>query len=74
MREKGWNSRLIGQIHDAMVIDVDPAELAKVSKLVKRITTVELAKNWRWINVPLSVEADLGDLDGSWATLKGYSL
>lgn len=74
MREKGWNSRLIGQIHDAMVIDVDPDELAKVSKMVKRITTVELVKNWTWINVPLSVEADLGDVNGSWATLKSYAL
>lgn len=74
MREKGFKSRLIGQIHDAMVIDVDPSELTKVSKLVKRITTVELAKNWKWINVPLSVEADLGDVDGSWATLKEYNL
>ena len=74
MREKGWNSRLIGQIHDAMVIDVDPAELIKVSKLVRRITTVELAQNWKWINVPLSVEADLGTVDGSWATLKSYKL
>lgn len=74
IREKGWNSRLIGQIHDAMIIDVDPTELPKISKMIRRITMQDLAQNWKWINVPLSVEADLGDVDGSWATLKPYKL
>jgi DNA polymerase I-like protein with 3'-5' exonuclease and polymerase domains len=74
IREKGWGSKLIGQIHDALVIDVVPDELQKISKMIKRITTVELAQHWRWINVPLSVEADLGTVNGSWATLEEYKL
>lgn len=74
LTEGGYRTRLIGQIHDAVVLDVHPEELNKVSKLVKRITTKELAKAWKWINVPLSVEADLGPVDGSWASLESYKL
>ena len=72
--EKGWKTRLIGQIHDEVVLDVAPEELLKVSKIVKRITTVDLPRAFKWINVPLSVAADLGPVDGSWASLEEYPL
>lgn len=72
--EKNYDSRLIGQIHDAMVLDVSPNELYKVARMIKRITTIELSRNWNWIIVPLSVEVEIGDIDGSWATLKHFEL
>ena len=72
--EKGWKTRLVGQIHDEITLDVAPDELLKVCKIVKRVTTVDLPKAFKWINVPLEVSADLGDVDGSWATLKEFKL
>jgi len=74
LSRRGLQSRLIGQIHDAVVLDVYPPELKKVCHIVKRITTRALREEWDWIIVPLSVEADLGDVNGSWATLKPFEL
>ena len=70
IKKRGWKTRLIGQIHDSMVLDVYPPERERICKLIKRITTVELAKEWTWINVPLSVTIEIGDVDGDWTTLK----
>jgi len=65
-REQNWKSRLIGQIHDAMVLDVHPDELDMVASTVHRITCEDLPKHWTWINVPLEVEAEVCPVDCSW--------
>ena len=65
-REQNWKSRLIGQIHDAMVLDVHPDELDMVASTVHRITCEDLPKHWSWINVPLEVEAEVCPVDCSW--------
>ena len=74
MRKEKWKTRLIGQIHDAIILDVHPDEIKHVGKVIQRITCEDLPKAWTWINVPLEVEADLGDIDKSWAELKPYKL
>lgn len=74
MRQREMDSRIVGQIHDAIVIDVNPNELETVRKLVKKILTKDLQEEWKWINVPLSVEADLGGVDESWADLKEFKI
>ena len=70
--EKGYKSRLIGQIHDAVVLDIHPEELNVIAPLIRRILTVDLPKAWPWIIVPLDIEMDLGKVDGSWAELHPY--
>jgi len=65
-REQNWKSRLIGQIHDAMVLDIHPDELDMVASTVHRITCEDLPKHWTWINVPLEVEAEVCPVDCSW--------
>ncbi|HDY89499.1 MAG TPA: hypothetical protein ENH82_15475 [bacterium] len=67
MREEKWNTRLIGQIHDSIILDVHPSELHHVAKIVRRVTCEELPKAWSWIIVPLSVDMELADVDKSWA-------
>ncbi len=74
LRQNNMKTRLIGQIHDAIVIDVYPPELMDVGRALKRIMCDELRREWNWINVPLDVEADLGAVDGSWADLKYWAL
>ncbi len=61
-------TRIIGQIHDAMVLDVHPSELDIVAKMIKKITTVRLLEHFKWICVPMDVEAELCPVDGSWNT------
>jgi len=67
-------SKIIGQIHDAIVFDIYPPELVRVSKLIKQVMTQELVEHWRWIIVPMDVEVDLGEIDASWADLSFYKI
>jgi hypothetical protein len=62
-----FKSKLIGQIHDSMIFDVDPSELDTIVKLVRRVTCIDLPKAWKWINVPLDVEIEMCAVDSSWA-------
>jgi uracil-DNA glycosylase family 4 len=62
-----FDTLLVGQIHDAIVLDVNPKELEEVYKLVQNIGTKQLPKAFKWINVPLSIDAELCPVDGSWA-------
>jgi len=73
LEEGGFRSALVGQIHDAIVIDIHPEELEEVMGMARRVMTQELPNAFKWIIVPLRIEADLGPVDGSWATLKPYN-
>jgi len=64
---KDWDSRIVGQIHDEIVFDVLPKEQKELEKLVIEITTKRLPAEWKWINIPLQVDTDLFEIDGSWA-------
>lgn len=72
MREEGWDTRLVGQIHDSMILDVNPDELEHVVKVLHRVTCHDLPETWKWINVPLEVEVEVCPVDGSWAEKTEY--
>lgn len=69
LEQSGMKSRIIGQIHDAIIFDIFPPELEKVKKIATKVMTVDLPKAWKWIIVPLRVEFDVGEVDKSWAFL-----
>lgn len=66
----GFRSRLIGQIHDAIDFDIYPPELQDILEIAQRVTCEDLPKQWHWINVPLKVDAEICDVDESWADKK----
>jgi DNA polymerase-1 len=66
MMKRGWKTRLIGQIHDSLILDVHPSELSMIIETIKKVTEVDLPKNWDWINVPLKIDAELCGVDQSW--------
>lgn len=72
LRRYKFKTKIIGQIHDSIILDVYPPELEKVSALAYDITVNQLAKHWDWITVPLEVEADLGGVNQSWLSLTPY--
>ena len=74
MQREGWRSRIIGEVHDSMILDVHPDELDHVVKTVNRIACEELPKRWPWINVPMAIEVEASEVDGSWATVKPYEV
>lgn len=74
MIKEGWRTRLIGQVHDSILFDVHPDELLHVAKTVRRVTTVDLLKAWKWIIVPLEIEADLCGIDESWSKKQPWKM
>lgn len=65
-REK-MDSVIVGQIHDAIVFDVNPKELNKLIKIMNCIMCNDVRQYWPWIIVPLEIGAEICPVDGSWA-------
>jgi len=65
-RESKWDSRLIGQIHDSMLLDVHPDELEMVRKTLHQVMCRDLRKAWPWIIVPMEIDIQVSPVDGSW--------
>jgi len=74
MRNERWDSKLIGQIHDSIIVDVNPKELNHVCTVIHRITCEDLPKAWRWIITPLDVKMSLSPVDGSLADMEKFVL
>lgn len=67
IKARGLKSRLIGQIHDSMVLDAHPDEIQTLLSLIKWIATDWLLEEWKWIIVPMEIEAGILDVDANWA-------
>lgn len=66
LRKMKLKSKLIGQIHDAIVLDVPPDELKKVSWLLQKIMVEKLMENFDWIIIPIAIEIEATPPGGSW--------
>lgn len=65
-KKKNWNSKIIGQIHDSIVFDLDPKEEQEILLVVKYIMEKKIRKTFDWIIVPLEAEFEMTPIDGSW--------
>lgn len=74
LKKNKMRSKLIGQIHDSVVAEAHRSELAEVLQIIKEVMTVALPKVWKWIIVPLEVEAEVAPLGGSWFEKKKVDL
>lgn len=74
MTRKRYRSRIIGQIHDSIVLELHPDETVEILQLAHHIMTVQLPKAWKWIKCPMEADADLAPIDGSWNTMKGFEI
>ena len=72
IQESLWDTRLVGQIHDAILLDVKPSELGQVAETVRRVMEDDVRRAWKWITVDLEVEAELFEVDGPWVNGKSY--
>ena len=68
MRKRKMRSRVVAQIHDSIIADVQRDEVDDYLELAADITTNRLRKAWPWITVPFTVEAELAE--GSWRDKK----
>ncbi len=63
-------SKIIGQVHDSIVIDLHPNEEIQVISIINHIGTTVLHDTFDWITVPLELEFDITDVDAPWSTKK----
>lgn len=66
LNKLGAETKIIGQIHDEMLLDVPESENAMVKKLLREIMTSRILNVWDWINVPLDIGATQTEIEGNW--------
>lgn len=69
---ENWQTKLIGQIHDEILLDLHPLEEEHVMSTVKWVMTEAVPNIYNFVNVPLEVEADLTPLGGTWYDKEEY--
>ena len=70
LREKGFNTRPVLQIHDSQIYDMDPAEEGLVNKICHKWLIEKPREHWSWINVPIMAEIEKGGIDQPWNSLQ----
>ena len=60
-RRHKLKSRIVNTIHDSMLVDCVQSELADVVAIIRQVATVDIAKHWQWLTVPLVVEFDVAE-------------
>lgn len=68
LRKYKLKTRLLGQIHDELVFDCHPKETEIVLEIVRSVATEWLLKQWKWIIVPMTIEANIFEVDANWST------
>ena len=66
MRKKKLKSRIVGQIHDSLVLDLHKDERDHVIEKAIHIMTVQVPEIWKWIIVPLKVDVEVAPLGEPW--------
>ncbi len=69
-----WGSELISEIHDSLIYDVEPKELKKLVNIVNCVMCNDTRQHFKWINVPLMIEASVAPVDKSWADVEDYKI
>lgn len=66
LKKYRMRSLIVGQIHDSIVGDVHRKERKDYLEIVKQVMTIDICKHWKWIIVPLNIEAAVAPVGGSW--------
>lgn len=69
-----WKSKIVGQIHDSIIIDVFPDELEHVINVMKCIMINDIKQNWSWLKVPLDVDVEAAPIDAPWSKKSSLKL
>ena len=70
--KRKWDSKIVLQVHDSLIMDTNPDELSYVTEAIYNITTKKLPEFWKWIIVPLSIDMELAGIDEPWSEKKKY--
>jgi len=64
--KRNYKSKIVGQIHDSIVIDLFPPEKDEIIEIIKYMGTDQLIKKNPWIIVPLEIEFEITDINEGW--------
>lgn len=67
---ENWKSKVIGQIHDSIILTVVPEEEARIIKTINYVGTQLIRKEFPFLIVPLSIDFELTEVDAAWNTKK----
>lgn len=70
VEKRKMETMIIGQIHDAMVMDGPPQEIPEVNAILNRIMDKKIRNHWPWIIVPVALEAEISEINGNWADMR----
>jgi uracil-DNA glycosylase family 4 len=73
IRGLSGRSNLVAHIHDALVLDAHPSEVAEIIRLIREYGTKKVREALGWVSLPLNMEAEVSDVDGSWAVMHHYT-
>lgn len=72
LKRNKMKSRIIGQIHDSIILCIHRLEIQDVLTKVKELVRVNLPNTWTWMNVPLTVEVEIAPLGKPWWNKKSW--
>ena len=58
LEQRGMKTKVVGQIHDSMLLDVHPGEMKIILRRIQEIMTEEIRDHWTWIITRLAIEAE----------------
>jgi DNA polymerase-1 len=70
LKKEKTKTKVIGQIHDEMLLDVCPKEKKYLKPIVKKIMTVDVKEAFPWIITPLVLDMEVSGVGGNWASMK----
>jgi len=74
MTKKKMNSKIILEIHDSIIPDIDPAEEDYLDYQMWLYGTQKIREHWPWLNVPMFIEKKISAIGGNWATMENKGL
>lgn len=74
LEKYNMESLIIGQIHDSLVMDLVPEEKDDILTQVQYIVKKKLPRHFKWIDVPMTIEAELAGINEPWLNKKEISL
>jgi uracil-DNA glycosylase family 4 len=73
IKDISGRSKIIGQIHDAIVGDIHPEDEKEVDKIIFEYGTKKIMEEWNWIIVPLILEKEVSEINGDWSEMQESS-
>jgi len=74
LRHGGFNSKILGFVHDGIPTDVYPGELIPVMVEFHKAMTTDVVEIYKWLKVPVKADFKIGKTWGSTLEVKDWGL